>query len=130
MTRPLATKHKHDRTTPTKHTDNTTTTKPATPTPTNTPNRERGERRPEEGSWREAGGEKIIRKKEGKRRKGEGKEEIKEGRRGGGKEGRREGGKEGKPQNHKTTKRGQGGIEPPTSSTLRRNHATRPLSRI
>ena len=27
------------------------------------------------------------------------------------------------------TKRGQGGIEPPTSSTLRRNHATRPLSR-
>tara|TARA_B110001469_G_C9280852_1_gene155408 strand:+ start:168 stop:380 length:213 start_codon:yes stop_codon:yes gene_type:complete len=67
MTRPLATKHKHGRTTPTKHTDNTTTTKPATPTPTNTPNRERGERRPEEGSWREAGGEKKeSRRKDGK----------------------------------------------------------------
>ena len=36
-------------------------------------------------------------------------------------------GQEGKKEGQK---RGQGGIEPPTSSTLRRNHATRPLSRI
>ena len=34
-----------------------------------------------------------------------------------------------KPHQTNKQKRGQGGIEPPTSSTLRRNHATRPLSR-
>ena len=30
---------------------------------------------------------------------------------------------------HQAKKRGQGGIEPPTSPTLRENHATRPLAR-
>ena len=69
-------------------------------------------------------GQRGRRRKKREREKGEAEEEKGKAKgKGGG------GGRKGKGKG-KGRKWGQGGIEPPTSSTLRRNHTTRPLSRV